>query len=89
MRIPDGTTPVEYLICGDAKGTRIEAFDAATPDVIFEAPPLMVLALCAGQVDPVEIHAQGLIEVEGEPEQLRHLTVLFNISELVAPDKPS
>ncbi len=83
IRIPDGEAEVTLLVRGDAEGTHVEPLEGSPPDVTLRTEPLLVLALTAGQLDPVEAHAAGSIEVEGDPALLRDLTELLDVSELM------
>ncbi len=86
IRVPDGDgegdRDVTLLLRGGPAGTRVERLDGPA-DVTLRCEPILVLALTSGQLDPVALHEEGRIEVEGDAALLRDLPALLDVSDLM------
>lgn len=84
LRMPAEPEPVSVRVAGGAEGTRV--LDADGPvDATVTAPPLVILGLLSGGLDPAQAVRDGVVAVEGDAAALADLPLLFD----VLPDSPA
>ena len=91
LRMPAEPEPVSVRVAGGAEGTRVLRGDDAPVDAIVMAPPLVILGLLSGGLDPAQAVRDGVVAVEGDAAALADLPRLFDVlSEPdVLPDSPA
>lgn len=88
IRISDGAREASFVVRGGAEGARLERFEGQPVDVTFTSPPILVLGIATGQLDPVELAASDQIRVDGDPKDVRGLVELLDLAELIARHPP-
>jgi len=84
LRMPAEPGPVSVRVAGGAKGTRVLPDDSPV-DTTVTAPPLVILGLLSGGLDPAQALRDGAVAVEGDAAALADLPLLFD----VLPDSPA
>lgn len=82
---------VAVFVEGGSGGTVIRTAAAANGDaeVTVRLPPLLLLGLATGQLDPEAAASDGQIEIEGDASALRALPDLFDLQAVLARPNPS
>ncbi len=88
IRIPDGEGEVRIHVAGGPQGTVVSSADAPA-DTILHAPPVVVLGLLSGALDPAAAVSSGAVHVEGDLSALRELPALFDFSVAAPGSEPS
>ncbi len=80
LRIPAEPEPVSVRVGGGPDGTRILA-EGDPVDATVTAPPLVLLGLLSGGLDPAEALRDGAVGLEGDAAALADLPRLFDVME--------
>ncbi len=83
LRMPAEPAAVSVRVAGGAGGTTVLGDDAPVEAVV-TAPPLVILGLLSGGLDPQQALRDGAVAIEGDASALADLPRLFDI----LPDSP-
>ena len=87
IRVPDGEREVRIHVAGGPQGTVVSERDEPA-DAIVHAPPVVVLGLVSGGLDPAAAASSGAIRVEGDAAALRELPALFDFGFIAPGSEP-
>jgi DNA-binding HxlR family transcriptional regulator len=78
LRMPAEPEPISVRVAGGAEGTTVLDDDAPV-DASVTAPPLVILGLLSGGLDPAQALRDGAVVVAGDAAALADLPRLFDV----------
>lgn len=78
LRMPGDPEPVSVRVAGGEAGTTLLEADAPV-DATLTAPPLVILGLLSGGLDPDQAVRDGAVAVDGDASLLADLPRLFDV----------